>query len=130
MSDDQHLRKNEYEYWLCPLCGHALLYGNEPKNLYCPTMADVFKASPGSGVRWHHFTTGTSDKVHPGDWKYTAVIPPFYFQWYKEHQTAYVYQFGDPKEDWRRFSLILTKTCSEEELFKLYQRFNNLKVFA
>lgn len=131
MSDDQHLRKNENDYWLCPLCGHALIYDSNPDELYCPKMVDVQRGDTG-GIRWNHFDIQPcKDGPNKGQTRWVAVIPPFYVSWYKETGILFVKQFGTHKEDWRMQDILDCRLgFSEEDLLKLYKRLNNLKVFA
>ncbi len=129
--DDQHLRKNDQDYYLCPLCGHALIYDSNPEEPYCPKMVDVHKTDSG-GIRWNHFNIQiTKDGPQKGQHRYIAVIPPFYVSWYQESQTLYVSQFGTQKEDWRMHTILQYQApYPEEDLLKLYKRLENLKAFA
>lgn len=129
---DEHLKKNEYDYWLCPLCGHALIYDTNPEELYCPKFVDVHKSSTGSGIRWNHFDI-QPQKQGPlkGQQRWVAVIPPFYISWYKESGKLYLSQFGTHKEDWRMNDILKYESdYSEEDLLKLYKRLENLKAFT
>lgn len=129
---DEHLRKNDNDYWLCPLCGHALIYDTNPDELYCPKMVDVHKESSGSGIRWNHFDIQiTKQGPQKDEHRYVAVIPPFYITWYKESGKLFVSQFGTQKADWRMHEIIkYDENYPEEDLLKLYTRLTNLRVFA
>jgi hypothetical protein len=125
------LRKNELNYWLCPLCDHALIpsksLSNLEEELYCPKMVDVH-----SGTRWVHFGIQKAlNGPQRGQLSYVAVIPPFYVSWYKESGTLFVKRFGTHREDWRMFDILDCKLdYPEKDLLKLYARLANLRVFA
>lgn len=129
---DEHLRKNENDYWLCPLCNHALIYDSNPEELYCPKMVDVHKESSGSGIRWNHFDMQKSNRgPYTGQFRWVAVIPPFYVSWYKDSGMLFVSQFGTHKDDWRMHDIIKQESgFTEEDLLKLYKRLEKLKAFA
>ena len=127
----EHLRKNEFDYHLCPLCGRALLYDSNPEELYCPQMVDVHKTDSG-GIRWNHFDIQISQSgPQTGQHRYVAIIPPFYVSWYKENGILFIKQFGTHQEDWRMHDILDCKLgFPEEELSKLYERLKNLRAFT
>lgn len=124
--DDHHLRKNDNDYWLCPLCGHALIYDSDPRDIYCPKFVDVQKTSPGSGVRWNHFDIFNLDIKNHVRW--VAVIPPFYVSWDQTTRHAIIKRIDPADASLTPFHEFFTD--SEEEILRLYKRLNNLKVFA
>lgn len=123
MSIDTHLSKNVNEYWLCPLCGHALIYEEDPVKLYCPTYTNVHE-----GVRWCHYDHQPNDK---NEVRYIAIIPPFYVQWNSTTNELVIKTFGNYRDDWRQTKDLLTKeNVSHDELLNTYERLKKLKVFT
>lgn len=120
---DQHLKKDDKDYWLCPLCGRALIYDSDPRRLYCDTYNDVYP-----GRRWGHYDHHVNAL---NEITYAALIPPFYITWNTTSHHLRVQQLiGDPEHPNDAKDILEQPDTPYEDVLKMYARLKNLKVFS
>lgn len=117
---DQHLKKNDQDYWLCPLCGRALIYDQDPRKLYCDTYTNVYP-----GRRWGHYDHQVNAL---NEITYTALVPPFYITWNTFSHHMRVDQLGPTAAT--STNILTRDDVPYEDVLKMYERLKNLKAFS